>query len=192
MELYDKMKLQENLFQYCRGIDRMDAEQIRSTYWPESTDDHGFFHGPGAEWPEAGVEWKDNLYNCNHHVTNVLIELKGTQAQRESMFMVCSNMKNPEITYFLGGRYRDLCEKREGAWKILRRVCVWDWFEHYPTSGGWELTTFPTMSNWGAFHPHDPIYGDWTKSEHTMFPRPGDQLIAHHLNAKATANNGKN
>lgn len=184
------MKLHENLYQYCRGIDRMDAEQIRSTYWPDSTDDHGFFDGPGAEWPEIGVAWKDNLYNCNHHTSNVLIELDGAQAKRESMFMVCSNQKSPELSYFLGGRYRDLCEKREGVWKILRRVCIWDWFESYPTKGGWEICTFPRSSNWVAFHPHDPIYGDWNKVQHTAFPRPAAQFLAADSNTKAKATDG--
>lgn len=175
MELYDKQKLHENLMLYCRGIDRMDAELVRSTYWPDSTDDHGGYVGTGEGWADAGLPYRDKLYNNNHHVSNVLIELDGDRAKRESMFINVCNLKDPAVSFFLGGRYRDLCEKRGGEWRILNRVCVWDWFEHQPTSGGWLLADIPRSTNWGGFAPNDPIYKDWERGEPIGFPRPQTQ-----------------
>lgn len=177
-ELYDKQKLQENLMLYCRGIDRMDDELVKSTYWPDSTDDHGGFDGPGQEWAAAGCAWRDQVYSNNHHVSNVLISIEGNRAERESMFLNVVNLKNPTVSFFLGGRYRDLCEKRNGEWRILHRVCVWDWFEHQPTRGGWDLCHVPQVSNWGAFFPEDPIYKSWEKGNKTLFPRPLAQYSA--------------
>lgn len=174
-DLLDKQKLQENLFLYCRGIDRMDADLVKSTYWEDSTDDHGGYIGPGWGWPEAGLAYKDRTYNTNHHVSNVLIELDGVQAKRESMFMCVVNWKETKLSFFLGGRYRDLCEKRQGEWKILNRVCIWDWSEHQPTTGGWELGGIPQASNFGGYHPHDPIYRAWDASQPTPFPRPSNE-----------------
>jgi hypothetical protein len=176
LELLDKQKLHENLMLYCRGIDRMDACVVASTYWPDSTDDHGVFVGPGREWANNGLAWRDRLRSNNHHVSNVLIELNGIRAKRESMFLNVVTMKEPELTFFLGGRYRDLCEKRDGEWKVLHRVCLWDWFEHQPTSGGWELCGIPKESNWGRFAPEDPIYLSWDRSSATKFPGPIKQF----------------
>jgi hypothetical protein len=177
-ELYDKQKLHENLMLYARGIDRYDAELIKSTYWPDSTDDHGGFIGPGQDWAAAGCAWRDKVYNCNHHVSNVLIELDGNRAKRESMYLNVVNQKEPAVSWAHGGRYRDLCEKRDGEWRVLHRVVVWDWCEHWPRVGGWEMCALPQKSNWGGFFPDDPIYKDWTKSDPTDFPRPIPEFFA--------------
>jgi hypothetical protein len=177
-ELYDKQLLHENLMLYCRGIDRMDRELVRSTYWPDSTDDHGGYVGPGQEWADAGLAYRDRLHSNNHHVSNVLIRIAGNRAERESMFLNVVNFKDPALSFFLGGRYRDLCEKRDGEWRILTRVCVWDWFEHQVTSGGWQLGGVPKTSNWGRFSPDDPIYKDWSVGDPTEFPRPAETYLA--------------
>jgi SnoaL-like domain len=171
-ELYDKQCLHDNLMAYCRGIDRFDRELIQSTYWPDSTDDHGVFIGGGWEWAATGVKWKDTVYSNNHHVTNVLIEIQGNRAKRESMFLNVVNYKSPAVSMFLGGRYRDLCEKRNDQWKILRRTCVWDWSEKRTTKPAWDLSGAPEVSNWGAFAPDDPIYQDWGSTLSTKYPRP--------------------
>jgi len=170
-ELYDKQCLHENLMTYCRGVDRMDHALIQSTYWPDSTDDHGGFVGGGPEWADTAVTYRDQIYSNNHHVSNVLIELDGDRAKRESMFINVVTLKDPALTMFLGGRYRDLCEKRSGEWKILTRVCLWDWCEQRATQPGWVLGDIPETSNWGRFHPDDPIYQDWSSTAPTKYSR---------------------
>jgi hypothetical protein len=170
-ELYDKQSLHDNLMRYCRGVDRMDVELIKSTYWPDSTDDHGGFVGGGHEWAEAALKWRDANYSVNHHVSNVLSEVNGNRAKRESMFICVVNFKTPAVTMFQAGRYRDLCEKRDSEWKILRRVCVWDWCEQRVMEPGWDLVNVPKVSNWGAFYPDDPIHKDWWSSTPTSYPR---------------------
>ncbi len=168
-ELYDKQALHDNLMLYCRGVDRMDSELIRSTYWPDGTDDHGSFTGSGSEWAVAATGWKDKNRSVNHHVSNVYSEIDGKFAKRESMFMVVVPFYEPAMTMFMGGRYRDLCEERDGVWKVLRRVCVWDWCEQQPTQLGWKLTGHPETTNWGRFFPDDPIYKDWSVSQPTPY-----------------------
>jgi SnoaL-like domain len=169
-ELYDKQSLHENLMTYCRGVDRMDRDLIRSTYWPDSNDDHGSYVGPGQEWGDAAFAYRDHMISNNHHVSNVLIELDGDRARRESMFLGVYVYKEPALTLFQGGRYRDLCEKRDGEWKILNRVCLWDWCEQRATQPGWEAVGTPEVTNWGNFHPDDPIYQDWSSARPTTRP----------------------
>jgi hypothetical protein len=161
-ELWDKQALHENMFTYCRGIDRMDLDLMKSTYWPDGTDDHGRFVGPNHEWCEVGIKSREALVSCNHHCSNVLIELNGDQAKRETMFIVVTTYKDHGRAMFLGGRYRDLCEKRDGEWKVLHRTCVWDWNRQSDSATGWGLMQAPQLSNWGLFYPNDPIYqSDW-------------------------------
>jgi hypothetical protein len=171
-ELYEKQCLHENLMRYCRGVDRMDVELIKSTYWPDSIDDHGGYIGPGQDWAAAAFSWRDKNYSINHHVSNVLIELAGDRAKRESMFICVCNFKDPAVTMFQAGRYRDLCEKRSGEWRILHRTCVWDWCEQRVMKPAWQLVNTPKVSNWGAFFPDDPIYKDWSVSSPTKYCGP--------------------
>ena len=149
----------------------MDQELMTSTYWPDSTDDHGYFVGGGHEWCAEATKWKDKNYSVNHHCSNVYSEIDGNRAKRESMFIVVVNFKDPEVSMFQGGRYRDLCEKRDGEWKILRRVCIWDWCEKRPTQSGWDLVQTPEITNWGNYYPDDPIYNDWWSSPPSKYRR---------------------
>ena len=49
----------------------------------------GVYAGQG--WADQVATWKGKLAGVgNHHVSNVLIELDGDRARRESMFMVVS------------------------------------------------------------------------------------------------------
>jgi SnoaL-like domain len=171
-ELLDKQRLADNLMTYCRGVDRGDIDLVRSVYWPEAVDDHGAFIGSGLEFSEFVANFRDNVYNANHHVTNILSEIEGERAKRESMFLFVTSFKAPAVTLFLGGRYRDLCERRHGVWKILTRTCVWDWSEQRQTRHAWDLSGVPEVANWGRWYPHDPIHADWAVAAPTRNPRP--------------------
>ncbi|WP_455834205.1 nuclear transport factor 2 family protein [Pseudarthrobacter siccitolerans] len=167
-ELLDKQALHDNLMQYCRGIDRMDLDLMKSTYWPDGTDSHGRYEGSAHGWCEEAMKSREVLVSCNHHIGNVYCEIDGNRAKRESMFMVVTTYKDNSPTMFLGGRYRDLCEKRDGEWKILRRVCVWDWNQKFEFDPGWTIMRAPDSSYWGQFHPQDPVYQDWYESPKTL------------------------
>jgi len=172
MELWDKQALHDNLMVYVRGADRHDIDAIRSTYWPDSWDDHGGYIGPGQGWADAALSWHDATYTSNHHVSNVLSEIDGNRAKRESTFIWVGPFKDPDVTMFQAGRYRDLCEKRDGEWKILYRTCIWDWIDLRPTNTtAWGMTNIPNVSNWGGWYPDDPIYKKWDEPAAREFPR---------------------
>lgn len=164
-ELYEEKLLRDNLMKYGRAADRMDIEGIRDTYWPDSYDDHGGYMGDGAKWADAVETYRDQLYSCSHHISNVLCEIEGNRAKRESMFLCVVAHKEPDVSSIFGGRYRDLCEKRDGVWKVLRRTCIWDWGDVRKLHTDWDLIAgVPEVSNWGARYPDDPIYQDWAGS----------------------------
>ena len=41
--------IRQAALRYCRGVDRLDAELMRSAYHDDATDDHGVFVGPAAD-----------------------------------------------------------------------------------------------------------------------------------------------
>jgi hypothetical protein len=161
-ELIEKQKLYENMMTYCRGMDRKDVELMKSTYWPDATDDHGAFVGNGHEFCEWAYQTqKKTGHVALHHCGNTLTELMGDRAKRETVFMYVKADTDPPQVCLLSGRYRDLCEKRCGEWKVLRRVCVFDWAKPLPGASDFKAIGMPDTTVLGAVYPHDPIYLDW-------------------------------
>ena len=61
----------------------------------------------------------------------------------------------------LGERYRDLCERRDGEWKLLSRTCIWDLAQRMnPQADYAELFGIPPSSQFGGRYPRDPIYAE--------------------------------
>ncbi|MEU1984471.1 nuclear transport factor 2 family protein [Nocardia sp. NPDC019395] len=164
-ELVAKQKLYENLVMYCRGQDRKELDVMKSTFWPEATDNHGMFNGSAHEFCEWSYEnQKTTRHKSHHYVTNVVIELDGDLAKRESSVVYVMVKAGDEPTDVMGGRYRDLCERRNGEWRVLRRMVIFDHVAQYPSSG--ELAAvfggIPDTSRVGDVYPADPIYdAEW-------------------------------
>lgn len=165
--MLDKQAIYDNVVKYCRGLDRFDIDLLKDSYWEDGTDDHGGYIGPAHGFCETAVASKHFYRSVNHHVGNTQIEFVGdNQAKVETYFICVHVFADPDKTgkdvdWFLGGRYRDLYEKREGQWKILRRVCVWDWNQEHPHLSNWSRGPVPAISNYGKFAPEDPIYQEW-------------------------------
>jgi hypothetical protein len=163
--LLDKQAINETMLNYCRGVDRFDLPLLKSTYWEDAVDDHGQYVGPAHPFTEMVVGSKD-MYKALYHLTSpMLIELMGNQAKAETWFfcvMIFHDTpdKGP-ADFFLGGRYKDVFEKRNGEWKILRRTCIWDWNQDHPHLSNWARSNIPEKSNYGAPHPFDATYGAW-------------------------------
>ncbi|MDI1288993.1 MAG: nuclear transport factor 2 family protein, partial [bacterium] len=65
--------IREVSFRYSRGVDRLDADLMRSAYWPDAVDDHGRFVGNGWEFVERVVgthdRWAATMHcNLNHSI----------------------------------------------------------------------------------------------------------------------------
>lgn len=162
-DLVQKNKIHENLMKYCRGQDRKDLELMKSTYWPDATDNHGSFVGNGLAFCEMAYEGqKKSGHSALHHCSNVLIELLGNQAKCESAFLYVMSHPDKKKTQLLGGRYKDLCEVRGGEWKVLRRTCIFDWANELEGAQDFQtIFNFPQNTVIGRTYPNDPIHAEW-------------------------------
>lgn len=160
-ELLDKQRIHENMMLYARGQDRKDLELVKSTYWPDATEHHGLFVGSSHDFCDWSHErQRVTRHRALHHLGNTLIELLGDRANRETAFMYVQ--VDEERTKVLSGRYRDLCEKRNDDWKVLRRVVICDWAQQLPPNAEYqELFNHLPTAHYGMTYPDDAIYKDW-------------------------------
>jgi hypothetical protein len=160
-ELLDKQQLYENMMLYARGQDRRDLALVKSTYWPDATEHHGMFVGSAHDFCDWTHErQKITRHHALHHLGNTLSELLGSRAKRETAFLYVQ--VDADRTKVLSGRYRDLCEKRDEEWKVLRRLVICDWAQQLPPNADYrELFDHLPTARYGTTHPDDAIYQDW-------------------------------
>jgi len=157
-ELLAKQAITEVIFRYARAIDRMDEALLRSVFHPGSRHSH-FYEGPSSdpgipssrEAPGDFVAFALGLLSAfvrtHHQLGNTLIQLEaGNAATAETYFtahhrmralgdpLAADNAYDTEMDYFVGGRYLDRFENRDGHWKIVQRTGMTDWMRLEPAS----------------------------------------------------------
>jgi hypothetical protein len=79
--LLDREAIREAMARYCRGVDRLDADLIKSAYHPDAFDDHGPFKGLRDEFVAWVVPFLRREYVVtSHHLTTQSIEVQGDVA----------------------------------------------------------------------------------------------------------------
>lgn len=131
--LLDRAEIHDVLMRYCRGVDRGDADLVRSAYHEGSWDDHGYWTGPGEEFGAFIVaRLTGATLRTTHAVANELIELDGDSAHVETyvfahLWRADGGGDGGESLDLFAGRYVDRFERRDGRWRIARRTVVHDW-----------------------------------------------------------------
>jgi hypothetical protein len=129
--LLAKDEITEAIHRVARGTDRLDRDLIVSGYHPDGFDDHNSFRGG----PEAFADWVLEVlphFQATHHfLGQCRIELDGDVAHVET-YCDAHHVGHPDEAgvvrdMVLGLRYVDRFERRDGAWRIARRVCAFDW-----------------------------------------------------------------
>jgi SnoaL-like domain len=182
-ELFDRQEIEHVLHMYCRAIDRLDVELLKSVYHPDGTDDHGSFTGNAHEFAERiMLDLKAYIIDGMHTVTHCAIDVAGNYATAESYYhayQLCpggmdkvakffgeryadksarEGTLNGNHDYFCGGRYIDLFEKRNGQWKILRRKITNEWGLMQPTNRITDQGHVGHFNLPGSRDKNDPVY----------------------------------
>jgi SnoaL-like domain len=149
--LVDEAAIRRVLHRYVRGIDRRDAELIRSCYHPGAIDHHGTFTGDR----DAYVVWVLGVLEAttftSHHLTNVLIEVVGEAAVVETYAVAFHGGESTDrrANFVAGFRYVDRFERRDGEWRIAERHVVQDWSEPWSPRRG-HLARYGLIGRAGA------------------------------------------
>jgi ketosteroid isomerase-like protein len=159
-ELADREAIRECLYRYARGVDRLDADMVRSAYWPDALDTHLEFKGNAEQFIAWAFPIMRTMDQTMHMIGNVLITLRGTTADVESYFYGYHRITIEEVKQDVigAGRYLDRFEKRGDEWRVSERMVMTDWFRHYPDSADWTAGLLGQRVDMGARHPDDPSY----------------------------------
>jgi len=166
----DRQEIADKLHLYCRALDRVDENLLRSVFHPESQHSHGSFQGLSADFVGFAMQVITGLDRTHHMLGNVVIELEADRAFSEAYFIAYHRIGKdrppfgPFITHrpgvdediIISGRYLDRWERRDGVWKIARRIGVHDW-EQWRDADERDLPTLPSSGRGRRDH-LDPVY----------------------------------
>jgi hypothetical protein len=115
--------------QYCRGADRNDLDLLRSLYWEDALDEHGYNKSNTAKEFIDRIPEFESINCVQHNVTSQMISVIGDEAEGESYVIAYHNYMTPDgpMVMICGGRYLDRYTRRNGEWRIAHRKCTTDW-----------------------------------------------------------------
>lgn len=148
--LLDKEEIRDVLMRYGRGVDRADADLLKSCYHPDATEEHGStYAGPAHAYIDGAVPRIRKMGAMAHYICNIHIALEGDKGYVESYVLTFARITREGKTgdTLTGGRLCDKFEKRGGVWKIAHRKMAFDWNRDMAVQEGWCL---------GMFSPSDP------------------------------------
>lgn len=129
-DLVDRQAIADVVLRYCRGIDRLDLELVRDCYHDDATEEHGTFAGTRDEYVEWVAAVLTRFTGTMHVVANQLVEVDGDEARSET-YGIAYHWGEPPAdhrrNFTTGFRYLDRFARRDGTWRIARRVAVREW-----------------------------------------------------------------
>ncbi len=135
--LLAKQDIYELSCRYMRGLDRLDADLIKSVFTEDAWCEYGMFDGHAAEFADFAM-MALGAHVANHHmIGNTLIDVEGEEAFGEVYFNAYHKVPAPSGDGFedlvIAGRYIDRYERRDEVWKIAYRSERNDWSRTSPT-----------------------------------------------------------
>ena len=170
----DRMQIQDLLFRLVRAVDRRDYESLRAGFHPGSTDHHGAYVGDVDGYIAFSRERNAAIPASMHNLGNILIEFVSEHLALVESYVWSVQLYPPEaraaLQQFISGpppaapdgvnslgcaRYVDRIERRDGAWKVIRRTVLMDWRLFVDANGS--PIEFP-MFETSARGPEDWLY----------------------------------
>ena len=156
-EFADREAIRACLYNFCRGVDRVDMELVRSSFWPDATTEYGNFDSTSAQdFLEKALAVLQSLDMAYHDLGNIIIDIRGDAAYVESYVRAIQRIPKADgglYDYVSASRYLDYMERRDDEWRIKHRIIVRDWFREFPDSFKWEDGAFPKSAGYGKARP---------------------------------------
>jgi len=143
--LADRAQIQDVMYRWCRAVDRLDFDGIRTIFHPDAIDAHGMYHGPVNGLIDWIKERHENIPFSMHMLGNMLIDFAAPDTALVETYVFVIQRYPAEgtnsLVQFSGGveakagaavdlmacaRYVDRFERRDGEWRIGHRTVVYD------------------------------------------------------------------
>ena len=132
-KLMAKEAIREQIYTYCRALDRIDNELGYTIFTPEAEVDYGpTYKGTGRGFIDMMLDQHRGMVATHHMMTNIIINLNDdcTKASSETYMYAACKYKNKAgvATFTVEARCRDIdkWELRDGKWQISKRVVAGD------------------------------------------------------------------
>lgn len=159
-QLAARQQIEERLHDYCRGVDRGDAELMASVFWPRATIVHPPFEGEAEAFCAAALEFIKLVEVSWHILHNLTVKFDGDTAYTETYFTGYHRFANVPKTegliadvllphhtagkaedHFVGGRFINWFERRGDEWRVFHHIGFREWerwdaaSDRYPIPG---------------------------------------------------------
>lgn len=143
--MVDRQQIVDVVARWVRAVDRRDWAAIPDLFHPEGQDNHGAYQGGVAGLIDWLTDRHTQITQSMHHLGSSLVEFKTPEKAHSETYIVAYQRYSPEhreartamlghewselevpVDITSGGRYLDTFEKREGEWRILNRVTVFE------------------------------------------------------------------
>jgi ketosteroid isomerase-like protein len=129
-EVADRQAITDQIYRYCRAMDRIDHELGYSIWHEDGTADYGeaVFVGTGRGFVDHVCAQHVQMLVHSHQVTTVVIELDGDHAASEAYVTARLRMERGGklLQMEVLSRYLDRWSRRDGRWAIDHRQTVMD------------------------------------------------------------------
>lgn len=132
-KVIEKEAIRDQIYTYCRALDRIDNELGYSVFAEDAKVDYGpTYKGTGRGFIDMMLNQHRKMVATHHMMTNILIKFNddGTKAASETYMYAACKYKNKagKATFTVEARCRDIdkWEKRDGKWVIVERVVAGD------------------------------------------------------------------
>jgi SnoaL-like domain len=156
----DREAITDQIYRYCRAMDRIDHALGYSIWHEDGTADYGpdIFQGSGRDFIDHVCKQHAGTLGHSHQMSNIIIEIDGDKAASESAVTATLRIDRDGklMQIMVWSRYIDTWSKRDGCWAIDHRIAINDFDEIR------EVTPLrPTIR--GSRDRSDPSYAVLTK-----------------------------
>jgi hypothetical protein len=124
--LLAEREINRQLLNYCRAMDRCDAELGYQVFHADAELDYGeIYRGRREGFVDWAMVAHAQMEHHLHRISNVYIEVDGPKAGSESYVEAVFRMASadgPTLEMRAVGRYVDRWEERDGVWAIASRA----------------------------------------------------------------------
>ena len=107
-ELLAKEAIRDQIYTYCRALDRIDNELGYSVFAEDSKVDYGEFKGSGREFFDDMMNQHRNMISTHHMMTNILI-LEGQKSSFEDDRLKYPNKTKSRLMRSIGFLFCIVC-----------------------------------------------------------------------------------
>ena len=120
------LSINQTITRYCRSLDWLDEELLRTCYTQDAYIDYGFYKGDVQGFYPVVMEVERQSMHRYHFLSNVAIEVDGENAEVECYGIATSTHDGKNLNFF-GGRYHNSFKKTNQDWLMSRSEYILDY-----------------------------------------------------------------